>query len=138
MNLRAQRPNPPMMSYQTERNVDSVAPRWPARYRCPKGRTVEVALSVDAQASLGWTCPHHSTTATLIGSEPPPLRTSPSRTHWGMLREGRIISELEQLLIEQLEKLRTRNATRAPDRKAARDEQAPPYPPFWAPPLGTF
>jgi hypothetical protein len=96
------------VSYETDRNHD-LAPRRTVRYACTKDHEFEVPFSDDAEVPPTWECRLHGTESKIIdGGQPEQKKAKPPRTHWDMLLERRSVSELEELLNERLEELRTR------------------------------
>ena len=96
------------VSYETDRNHD-LAPRQSMRYACPRGHDFEVPFSHDAEAPHTWECRLHGSISKLVdGSEPEQKKTKPPRTHWDMLLERRSVEELEELLKERLDIIKTR------------------------------
>lgn len=93
------------VSYETDRDHD-LAPRQMVKYRTDAGEIYEVPFAEDAEIPGTWMC-KNGQLGTLIegeGTEAKPVK--PARTHWDMLRERRSIPELEDILEEQLTKLR--------------------------------
>ncbi|MDO4259565.1 MAG: RNA polymerase-binding protein RbpA [Actinomycetaceae bacterium] len=85
------------------------ADRYTVRYMCPDGTEFEVPLSVEAQPPATWEC-RCGKLAELIGEAPEEEDAKPAkpiRTHWDMLRERRSLEELDVVLNEQLDLLRT-------------------------------
>ena len=85
------------------------ADRFVVRYLCPNGHEFEVTLSSEATAPATWEC-KCGQSAELIGEtaddeDNKPVK--PQRTHWDMLLERRKVDELEVLLNERLEALRS-------------------------------
>ena len=96
------------VSYESDRNTE-LAPRQTREYLCVKGHQFEVPFAVDAEVPAMWECRLHGTTSKLIdGTEPETKKVKPPRTHWDMLLERRSISELEDILNERLQEVRTR------------------------------
>lgn len=85
------------------------ADRVEARYVCPKGHDFIVTLAIDAERPPTWVC-RCGETAELVGEpdiEEEVKAVKPQRTHWDMLLERRSMEELDQLLTEQLDLLRS-------------------------------
>lgn len=94
-------------SYEDDREV-APAPRQLVGYYCPEGHSVELPFAADAEIPQVWECPRCGSEAVLQdGDRPEPKRVKPPRTHWDMLLERRSIDELEDLLSERLEMLRS-------------------------------
>ncbi|WP_410968713.1 RNA polymerase-binding protein RbpA, partial [Salmonella sp. SAL4443] len=73
------------------------------------GHQFEVPFAVDAEVPATWECKFDGSVARLVdGSEPEPTKVKPPRTHWDMLLERRSIEELEEILNERLQEVRSR------------------------------
>jgi len=96
------------VSYEIDRNHD-LAPRQVARYRTDNGEEFDVPFADDAEISYTWLC-RNGMEGTLIegGDVAEPKKVKVPRTHWDMLRERRSIEELEDLLEERLEIIKSR------------------------------
>jgi hypothetical protein len=95
------------VSYETERNHD-LAPRQIARYRTGNGEEFEFPFAHDAEIPGTWLCRNGMEGTLISGGEPPePKKVKAPRTPWEMLRERRSIDELEELLKERLEIIRS-------------------------------
>lgn len=95
--------------------VDGVvfADRFEARYVCSQGHDFAVAFAMDAVPPPEWEC-RCGEIAEIVGEviEPEDAKpVKPVRTHWDMLLERRSIEELETVLAEQLESLRSGDLT---------------------------
>jgi hypothetical protein len=56
-----------------------------------------------------WECRLHGNESRLFdGDDPQPKKIKPPRTHWDMLLERRSVEELDELLKERLEIIKTR------------------------------
>jgi thioesterase domain-containing protein len=96
------------VSYETDRDRD-LAPRQIARYRTENGEEFEVPFAADAAVPGTWLCRNGMEGALIEGGElAEPKTVKVPRTHWDMLRERRSIEELEELLKERLEIVRSR------------------------------
>ncbi|MPZ94746.1 MAG: RNA polymerase-binding protein RbpA [Propionibacteriales bacterium] len=94
-------------SFEDERGIE-FAPRQQVAYACPEGHEFEIPMAQEAEIPLTWECPRCSGEARLVnGAEPEAKKEKPVRTHWDMLRERRSLPELEDLLSERLDLLRT-------------------------------
>ena len=94
-------------SYESDRNTE-LAPRQTREYLCAKGHRFEVPFAVDAEVPMTWECKFDGSVARLIdGSEPEQKKAKPPRTHWDMLLERRTVGELQELLDERLDLLRS-------------------------------
>ncbi|RAG82092.1 hypothetical protein DN069_29270 [Streptacidiphilus pinicola] len=109
-------------SYETDRGID-LAPRQTVEYACQNGHRFEVPFSVEAEIPHIWECRFCGSEALLIdGDEPEEKKLKPVRTHWDMLMERRTREELEEVLAERLEVLRSGRmniAVHPRDRKSA-------------------
>jgi hypothetical protein len=90
-------------SYEVDRNHD-LAPRQIARYRTENGAEFDMPFAHDAEIPGIWLC-RNGMEGTLIegGDLAEPMKVKVPRTHWDMLRKRRSIEELEELLKERLE-----------------------------------
>lgn len=95
------------VSYETDRNHD-LAPRRMARYRTDNGEEFEVPFADDAEIPGTWMCRNGLEGTLLEGDLPEPKKVKPPRTHWDMLLERRSIEELEELLKERLDLIKTK------------------------------
>ena len=87
-------------SMESEENVE-FAPRQLARYDCPNGHVIELPFSLEAEVPAVWEC-----RCDHVKPEPTKPVKQP-RTHWDRLLERRTREELEVLLEERLELLRS-------------------------------
>lgn len=99
-------------SLQSEEGV-SFAQRVSHSYLCPVcGRETTLVFAADAEAPETWECKYCGADATLlVGDSPIVLDRGDAkapRSHWDMLLERRSIAELEELLEERLQYLRSR------------------------------
>ena len=95
------------VSYETDRNAE-LAPRKPAEYRCPKGHVFGVPFADDAEIPGTWQCRNGMEGTLIEGDIPEPKKVKPPRTHWDMLLERRSVEELDELLKERLDIIKTR------------------------------
>ena len=93
------------VSYETDRDHD-LAPRNMAKYRTESGEIFEVPFADDAELPNEWMCKNGQLGKLVEGEGQEAKPVKPPRTHWDMLRERRSIPELEDILAEQLTKLR--------------------------------
>lgn len=93
-------------TFEDEQGIE-FAERLSLGFDCPKGHHFEVTFAVEAELPTEWECKKCGSMAVrsdgVVGEE---KNDKPPRTHWDMLRERRSISELEDILAEQLTKLR--------------------------------
>ncbi|MFC4555113.1 RNA polymerase-binding protein RbpA [Georgenia faecalis] len=94
-------------SLESESGVD-FAPRAEAFYDCPNGHTMVLPFSLDADIPPLWECRCGEEALLRNASRPEPTKpVKAPRTHWDMLLERRSVAELEVLLEERLELLRS-------------------------------
>lgn len=94
-------------SYETDLGVE-MAPRQSVTYDCPKAHRFSIPFSLEADVPALWECTVCGREAVRVdGTRPEPKTGKPARTHWDMLLERRSVKELEILLAERLELLRT-------------------------------
>ena len=94
-------------SYEDERGVE-FAERQTVAYSCTAGHRFEVTFSTEAEVPALWDCPRCGAESRRVAADRPdeaPIK--PARTHWDMLLERRSIEDLEALLDERLELLRS-------------------------------
>ena len=95
-------------SFEDERGIEFAA-RQQVGYRCPQGHEFEITMSDEAEVPAVWECPRCGEEGlSTSGIEREVKAEKPVRTHWDMLLERRTIAELEVLLDERLELLRSR------------------------------
>ena len=93
-------------SFEDERGIEFAA-RQQVGYKCTRGHTFEITMSVEAEVPATWECPRCGAEAlSTDGIVPEEKVEKPVRTHWDMLLERRSIKELEDILTERLELLR--------------------------------
>ena len=94
-------------SFEDERGVE-MAPRREIEYVCDDGHSFPVIMSEEAEVPYEWEDPKTGRSGRRIdGGEPEKKEEKPARTHWDMLLERRSESELEEILTERLELLRS-------------------------------
>lgn len=99
-----------MQSFESEENV-IYADRKTISFECANNHITEVVFAEDAEIPEIWQCRICSTEAHIQGSDSPaPEQARPGRSHWQMLLERRTVPELEEILNEQLTRLRERRA----------------------------
>jgi len=95
-------------SMESEDGVE-FAERMIVSYECPMAHVTRIPMSTEAEVPPTWECPECGQLAARRGEDEPepdePKKTP--RTHWDMLLERRKIDELEVLLNERLEALRS-------------------------------
>ena len=93
-------------SLESDSGVQPAA-RQDVVYHCPNGHTVVVPLSVEAEVPALWECRCGAMALRENHERPDEKPVKPARTHWDMLMERRTTAELEELLKERLELLRS-------------------------------
>ncbi len=83
------------------------AARQDVTYHCPHGHTFVLPFSVEADVPVVWECRCGVQAIREDADRPEQKPTKPVRTHWDMLMERRTTAELEVLLAERLELLRS-------------------------------
>lgn len=94
-------------SFEDESGI-VMAERRVVSYDCPKGHEVKLTFAAEAEVPDTWDCPRCgalSPRSDYVAPERKPEK--PVRTHWDMLRERRTDAELEELLQERLDLLRS-------------------------------
>ncbi len=95
------------VSYETERNYD-LAPRRIARYGTENGEEFDIPFAEDAEIPGTWQCRNGMEGALMEGGDlAEPKKVKVPRTPWDMLRERRSIEELDELLKERLEVIKS-------------------------------
>ncbi len=106
-------------SYETDAGVE-MAPRQSVTYDCPNGHRYAVPFSLEADVPAIWECRVCGLDGIRVdAARPEPKRGRAPRTHWDMLLERRSIAELEELLSERLELLRSGPTPTTSTRKSA-------------------
>ncbi|MBI5159901.1 MAG: RNA polymerase-binding protein RbpA [Micrococcales bacterium] len=103
-------------SLQSEEGVE-FSPRKRSVYRTTEGNTFEVMFAADAEIPEVWDSPRTGQEGRLVGDDGELVTSEQSagkapRTHWDMLLERRTIPELEELLEERLQYLRSRRGAK--------------------------
>lgn len=94
-------------SFEDERGVE-MAPRQEITYVCDDGHTFTVMMADEAEVPNEWEDPKTGQLGRRADvGEIEPKAVKPVRSHWDMLLERRSIPELEDLLTERLELLRS-------------------------------
>ena len=93
-------------SLESDTGVQPAA-RQRVTFHCPNGHTVVVPLSMEADVPALWECRCGSMALRENTDAPEEKPGRPVRTHWDMLMERRTTAELEVLLAERLELLRS-------------------------------
>src|SRR6202007_2235610 len=95
------------VSYETDCHHD-LAPRQIARYRTENGEEFDVPFGAETARPGTWLCRNGMEGTLIEGDMPEPKKVKPPRTHWDMLLERRTVEELDELLKERLELIRSR------------------------------
>ena len=93
-------------SLESETGIQPAA-RQDVTYHCPNGHTLVVPLSAEADVPPLWECRCGAQALREDATAPDPKPVKPARTHWDMLMERRTTAELETLLDERLQLLRS-------------------------------
>jgi rubredoxin len=94
-------------SFEDETGIE-FAPRQHVAYDCQNGHDFDIPMAADAEIPFEWECPRCGAQSRRRDAQPPePKLDRPARTHWDMLLERRSIPELEDILSERLEMLRS-------------------------------
>lgn len=94
-------------SYENDRNTD-LAPRQEVIYDCPRGHRFSITFATEADVPTNWECRFCGENALRVdGENPEAKQAKPARTHWDMLLERRSVEDLEEVLAERLELLRS-------------------------------
>ncbi|HEU5484640.1 MAG TPA: RNA polymerase-binding protein RbpA [Microlunatus sp.] len=94
-------------SFEDEAGVEFAA-RQEIGFDCPRGHHFALTFAAEAELPAVWECPRcggESIRSDGVVAEA--KEEKPARTHWDMLRERRSIAELEDLLAERLDLLRS-------------------------------
>ncbi|MCY7413667.1 MAG: RNA polymerase-binding protein RbpA [Salinibacterium sp.] len=99
-------------SLQSEEGVE-FSPRKRSRYRSADGTTFEVMFAADAEIPQKWESAKTGQEGTLLDGDGElvaidEVEAKVPRSHWDMLLERRTRAELEELLQERLDFLRSR------------------------------
>ena len=85
-----------------------LAPRQTIGFDCPNGHHFDVVFALEAELPTQWECSRCGAMARRSdGVEPEVKQEKAPRTHWDMLRERRSVEELEDLLAERLDEIRS-------------------------------
>ena len=94
-------------SFEDERGVE-MAPRQEITYVCKDGYTFVVTMAEEAELPDEWEDPRTGRVGRRADAgEAGPKTDKPVRSHWDMLLERRSLPELEEILTERLELLRS-------------------------------
>ena len=84
------------------------AARQEVAYDCPRAHHFSLTFAAEAEIPSLWECPRCGAESLRSDGQRPEVKEEkPARTHWDMLRERRSIAELEELLNERLDLLRS-------------------------------
>lgn len=94
-------------SFEDEDGIE-FADRRELGFDCPNGHHFELTFSSEAELPAEWECPRcGKMSGRSDGTRPAEKDEKPPRTHWDMLIERRSKDDLEDLLQERLELLRS-------------------------------
>ncbi len=94
-------------SFEDEEGIEFAA-RQTLGFDCPENHHFDITFSEEAELPAAWECPKCGKVAARTdGTSAEEKNVKPPRTHWDMLRERRSIKELQELLAERLEVLRS-------------------------------
>ncbi len=94
-------------SFEDESGIE-FAPRQRVTYDCRNGHEFDIPMAAEAEVPFLWECPRCGAQSRQRDAEPPESKLDkPTRTHWDMLRQRRSIPELEDILSERLQLLRS-------------------------------
>ena len=93
-------------SLESEVGVEPVE-RHIAEYHCPEGHVFSVPFAFDAEIPALWQCKCGAEGLLVDATRPAPRPVKPARTHWDMLLERRSMAELDDILNERLQEVRT-------------------------------
>lgn len=95
-------------SFEDEEGIE-FAERNVLGFKCNNGHEFEIPFSTEADLPAEWECPRCGEIAERSdGTKPDEKKIKPVRTHWDMLLERRSLEDLEKLLAERLEVVRSR------------------------------
>ena len=96
------------LSMETDENVVP-SERQITSYLCPQGHLIELPFSVEADIPATWECRCGEEAILRDHVKPEPTKpVKQPRTHWDMLLERRSVDELEELLKERLDLIKTK------------------------------
>jgi len=101
---------------------DELAARQAVGFACPRGHDFTVFFADTADLPMTWECRQHGIEGRLKDSAPRP-RPVKARCHWDMVLERRRVSELAQLLNQQLKDLQAGRLIPVEQWLAMRNEQ---------------
>jgi hypothetical protein len=111
-------------SYETDSGIE-FAPRRDVEYACEHGHRFGLPFSSEADVPATWECRVCGAVALLVdGQAPEEKQAKPARTHWDMLLERRTVSQLEEVLAERLEVLRSGGISAATTAASTKGAQA--------------
>lgn len=99
-------------SMESDQGID-FAPRFQAYYDCPNGHTIILPFSTEAEVPQVWECRCGGEAIQRNAALDPDREIKPVRTHWDMLLERRSEKELQELLDERLDLLRSGKVRRS-------------------------
>ena len=97
-------------SFEDESSIE-FAPRQEIGFDCRMKHHLSVDFAKTAELTISWECPRCGRLSKRSdGAEMILKEEKPARTHWDMLLERRSIAELEDLLAERIDLLRSRHS----------------------------
>ncbi len=105
-------------SYETDDHVEFAA-RQLVTYDCPAGHSITMPFSVEADIPSTWECRCGTEALLRDGAAPEPKVVKPARTHWDMLLERRSLDELQEVLDERLDVMRSQRSDLSGRRRSA-------------------
>lgn len=93
-------------SYETDSHVE-LAPRQAVTYICSSGHETTMPFSIEADVPMLWECRCGTEALIRDGARPEAKVNKAPRTHWDMLMERRTTADLEVLLAERLDLIRS-------------------------------
>jgi hypothetical protein len=97
-------------SLESETGIQPAA-RQDVTYNCPNGHTIVIPMAMEADVPPLWECRCGESALRENTEQPEEKFVKPARTHWDMLLERRTTAELQVLLDERLELLRSGRLT---------------------------
>lgn len=94
-------------SLEDEKGIEFAA-RQDIGFDCPQGHHFEITFAQEADLPSEWECPRCGEVAGRSdGTQAAPKEEKPVRTHWDMLLERRSTADLQVLLNERLDEIRS-------------------------------
>jgi hypothetical protein len=87
---------------------EAYAPRVKIQFGCTHEHEFTLTFAHDADLPTQWDCPRCGQTASRLDGTPAPVvQTKPPLSHWDRLLQRRSLPELEQLLADRLQEIRS-------------------------------